>query len=592
MLGLLLSLSALQDVASWQPGASTREWTEAFVNAWHDLDSGRFVEAHREFDAALALNPGHGITALHAACAAAAHGDRAAALGHLEDAVEFGYSDADVVAWAPYLNELRDDPRFIDCVDRIRAGCGDRQEPAPAEPRLSAPGAEGLRFPAAMEPTTLRIGTVDASPSQDRLALPFSDGRIFLLELSTGRTLRVLSSGTSRVEEVQFDPTGALLLATSDDAVTRVFDVAQGTTVIELETELPRWPSCPAFFDAVGSRLLLCFKSRAPAMFDLESGREVWNLDEEPGCLHAVWSPFDARVYAWVGSRSEGWRLRSFDAATGEFVAEVPEAGTRIGRVQFHPDGRTLLIGVEGPALITRDIESGLVLEEFSHTGQWGVEPEDDLHSCILGRDGRVLSVARSSFMRSWDFATAEMQWEFWFCQASPGALHAQLSQNGSRLLFWGQTPRNTLVADWRTGRLVLNLAGRRFGQVGESLGGRQLYAIRGQDASLHVLDADSSEPLYSWRRDAAGEAEIVPARRVYCEDLDQVRHFGLLQDETWPDLAILAGQLLDPIRVRAARADVRVAPPRPVSLRLDGITCHQWPGRTTSHLCDGTARR
>jgi tetratricopeptide (TPR) repeat protein len=69
--------------------------------------------------------------ALDSLCAvagvAALRGDRGAALRRLEEAIDLGYSEADSLAEDSDFESLRDDPRFVDLIERARrnaAGTG------------------------------------------------------------------------------------------------------------------------------------------------------------------------------------------------------------------------------------------------------------------------------------------------------------------------------------------------------------------------------------------------------------------------------------------------------------------------------------
>lgn len=576
MIQACIALIALQAVPTDVPPWPNKQWLEVFESAWVALDDWKPIAAHIGFDEAVRLAPTHATTAFFAACAAAQHGDSHAALGHLESAVELGYADSEVALWTPHLATLRHEPRFAELVSLMSSSALNSEvglaEPPPARQHITYGSA--------------KIGRVDCSPDGSSLAVPFSDGAVFLIDTKDGHTIRQFQAGDAIVREVLFGPRGKYLVATSSDKLTRVFEVESGDVVFTHETEKERWPYAPAAFTGNGNNLLLCSNWEAPVLINLPQQTLVWRLETEPSCRRAFINPGNDAVYARIKRPDGGADIRKIDLSTGQLSPTPTDPIDHGWRVFFRPKSTDLITSASGPVALAWNSEQATPFRKFSHVGSWVLESYEKFDYCAFNSAGsRLVTIASDTLVRCWDFETGCSLWRFSFYQGSPAVLYAAYSHDNSRVYFHGMVPGNALVVDAKSGVPVFNLACREFWQLGEVNSGKSFFGRRNH--SIHLMDTDSGEPRFEWGRDETGEPITMRAQPRHLETLLEVAEYGYLVKECWPDAAILASQLLDPIRARAAAAGVPVRALESISLRVDTPRA-LWTSRT-SHRRNGT---
>ena len=105
----------------------------------------------------------------------------------------------------------------------------------PAAP--SAPPTTAPTGPAAAAPFAAPAAPVPAicvSPDKKLLALAEADGKITLVDLTTGKPVKQLAGHTAAVTSLAFSGNSARLVSGSADKTVRVWDVAAGTAVLTL----------------------------------------------------------------------------------------------------------------------------------------------------------------------------------------------------------------------------------------------------------------------------------------------------------------------------------------------------------------------
>jgi WD40 repeat protein len=253
-----------------------------------------------------------------------------------------------------------------------------------------ATGAEVGRV--AVEGNTIDI---DVAPDGATAALAGEDGRVHIVAVPDGRTLRTVDLGAA-VTAVRHDGAGRVVAALFDGSLV-VLDGAQrrwpvGTRRIAMALlpdgslltagahgELARWavdgrklqtlgatrPAVALSVDRGGRRAaLIVFDDPVVPLWDLASGRLIAQLDADGLAANAATFSPDG---AWLATAGHDGTIRLFEAATGRLAALLAEHRGPVRVLAFSPDGAWLASGGDDDAVRLWDLASRRVAARLPH---------------------------------------------------------------------------------------------------------------------------------------------------------------------------------------------------------------------------------
>jgi WD40 repeat protein len=305
-------------------------YAETFAAAWSALDAKDWDRARASYSAALELDAENPTCAYHLACVEARAGNVPLALDWLERAAARGWLDADVARWDEDLSALRENSRFLECVERMRSARA-------AQPQGDS-GVE-IVWNWLNDPSYLQQ---DATPDLQHV-LTLHENEAFVWSVSSERVRCVLHGHTGRVHWASLTDDGTRAITSSEDGSVRLWDAESGSQLAELDG-LGRLAIVT--FDRRGRRVMAwdAFGDRAVAVLDVESREPLLELE---GPLHGVELSADGtRLLALRPSVEHGGEVRAvlWDVDDEAILVELDSLGMPQGHASFSPQGTRLLV--------------------------------------------------------------------------------------------------------------------------------------------------------------------------------------------------------------------------------------------------------
>ena len=245
-------------------------------------------------------------------------------------------------------------------------------------------------------PTTVSVQDVRIAPG-GRLALARSGSSevVRIWDTATGTLARTLrpSPHRTRVCSIAFSADGRALAASGDEgSVATLWDLATGSERAALDAGM--WANVGFSPDG---RLLFARGAEEMQVWDAAGGADRWQIPAEGaphdhfGFFTIAFSP-DSRQVAISDRRS----IRIWDATSGSQLRTLPRAGSsEFTQMLFAPDGRLLVVRIEGGTAIVTEAESGRELHRIVGVENppaglvWTTFSPDNRWVAITDRDGR-----------------------------------------------------------------------------------------------------------------------------------------------------------------------------------------------------------
>jgi len=237
---------------------------------------------------------------------------------------------------------------------------------------------------------SVKVGTPEGGPI----------GRIRRWDLETGDELPVLDPNTSRIHGLAYSPDGKFLASTAWDETLTIWDLERN----EQKKLPPGFALESVAFSPKGDLLASCSK-RGLRIWDVMTWEVRHEITERTGGLAVAFSPDGGTVAVNEtedckdGTR---YRVRLYDAASGEPRTVTPDHPFWMKRLAFSPDGRILAGCGAGTDVFLWDAATGETLQTIKAHSYW-------VFGLAFSPDGQTLATASvDASMKIWDLGTGK----------------------------------------------------------------------------------------------------------------------------------------------------------------------------------------
>jgi len=376
-------------------------------------------------------------------------------------------------------------------------------------------------------------GWITLAPN-GQTAAAVDKGRIVILEVASGRQIKVVPAPKSGVMSLCFSPDGQTLAVGRQDWE---FTFLEWQTGKERQLKLPVFTpdnvqftldsSFHGCFSPDGKWFVAGAQSLQPlGIFDVITGREAYRLNCH--AFTSTVSPDSKRfaVSSWKNDRGERETvIRLFDLGSGKEIAQFPQGYDEgFFSLAFTPDGNSLACAFSDNSSLL-DLRTGKVVYRL---------PDRQI-SPIFSPDGKILVTSDGQCLHCWDAAGKEIQ-------PRPGRFGytpiLAISPDGQRLAagdwmnqtvdIWNPTTSRLLGSLPLKGeqRYVRNMAFTRDGQTlisAQGMGFIQFWATstgkEQRTLQLHDPDKRNQKHLYFYQLHVSADGKhIVTLDRVLAE--------------------------------------------------------------------------
>jgi WD40 repeat protein/DNA-binding SARP family transcriptional activator len=355
-------------------------------------------------------------------------------------------------------------------------------DPATGEAVLSFDPGDGVHLYAG----------VDWSPSGDQVATMRSSlGSITVLDVETGVQVLTLAGHGAKVTNVDWSPTGPLIVTASEDHTVRVWDVSPRTRVLTGATDA----LFAVAWSPSGDRVAAAGLDGTARVWDVATGEELLAMKGPAEMGGVMWSPSGDLLVTdpWFADPTVVvWDMSPSSPSYGQELFAMESHYGGIGRSWSPIEDRFITTGFDGTARIW-DATSGEALLTFEgHGGR-------DVTGADWSPDGqRMVTSCSNGDALVWDPTTGEVlltldvQEDSWMTRAA-------WSPDGKRIATYSEDTTGGRIWDAIKGEVLLTFTGHTasvFGLDWSATGDRLLTVSN--DGTAKIWDAATGAELLS----------------------------------------------------------------------------------------------
>jgi RNA polymerase sigma factor (sigma-70 family) len=302
----------------------------------------------------------------------------------------------------------------------------------------------------------------------------FTEYRLYLLDVATGREQRRLDGTTSVVWSAAFSRDGRSVACQRMDGSVSVWDVASGKARFT-HRGYPGGSRPDSHFTldftSDGKRLATAGDSGVIDLWDVETGRELFaNAETHHGAIaRLVFAP-DGKIVATGG---DDHTIRLWDVATGRQRHCLTGHTREVRRLVFSQDGRTLVSAAEDDTIRLWDTATGKERSHFKEErARRSMYFNFGVHALAFAADGQTLVTwGEDRMLRTWDLTARKESSarEIAFPELpsipdpKPGEPHPNFPQDHIQWAAFTPDARTALLASNKTIHLVDVASGREI---------------------------------------------------------------------------------------------------------------------------------
>jgi len=333
------------------------------------------------------------------------------------------------------------------------------------------------------------------------------DGKIVLLDATSGNLIGSAPNAGAAVRAVFVEPSGERVLIVTDDAGIRILDVATRQPLLDLRGHANTIVGVT--FSPDGRRLATA-SYESVRLWDLSTGKLLATLLGHQATVEAlVFSP-DGRLLVTASGDNT---TKIWDPATGRELGRLVGHAAAVTSVAFSPDGHFILTGSDDRSVIAWDASQSFQLSKKLSNHAAGVQ------AVSFGSDGSrayVIDVAGNAYIWDWRneriiVATARGSDQFGFASFGLGGTHAAITGEGGVLRLWDSEAAR-IVTELRSGEeakvSTLLWSGHQL-IVGDESGALAIYDLASVTLPIEHLAARACAkehlfvPRFTWMESA-----------------------------------------------------------------------------------------
>jgi WD40 repeat protein/uncharacterized caspase-like protein len=335
-------------------------------------------------------------------------------------------------------------------------------------------------------PSALR--SVKFSPDGTQILSGGEDHIAYLWDASSGDELREFRGHTDLINSVAFSPDGREILTGSGDGTARLWELKTGTTLLSFVGHSDSITSVA--FSPDGQKILTGGGDKTARLWDVSSGKELRRFTAS-NVFSAVFSPDGRTVLA--GDSDNNAHL--WDANSGHELRQFRAAKRSWGfpSVAFSPDGLTVLAGSFDGTVYLFDVKSGRELRQR--------RANNSVEEAVFSPDGRKILTTQGfayngNDLRLWDARDGR---ELRQLTGSTGARSGAFSPDGQAVAT-AMGDSTVRLWDVVTGRQLRILRGHTDGLSAVAFSPDGHTLLTGSfDKTARLWDVDSGKEIYKF---------------------------------------------------------------------------------------------
>ncbi|KAJ6583520.1 WD40-repeat-containing domain protein [Mycena vulgaris] len=223
------------------------------------------------------------------------------------------------------------------------------------------------------------------------------DNTVRIWDVATGKQLKQLDGHEGDVNSAAFSPDGLYAISGSDDQTVRIWDVATGKQLKQLDGHEDKVWSVA--FSPDGLHAISGSEDKTVRIWDVATGKQLKQLDGHNSGVNSVAFAPDG-LFAISGSFEKTVRL--WNVSTGEQLKQLDGHEKTVWSVAFSHDGLCAISGSDDKTVRIWDVSTGKQVKQLDGH-------EECVNSVAFSPDGlHAISGSNDKTVRIWDVVTGK----------------------------------------------------------------------------------------------------------------------------------------------------------------------------------------